>query len=83
MRASPTRLAPILLLLGLAAAPAAAGGSGWLKNPEDALKRARKAGKPVLVEFGRSDTCAKCRALNKEVFWTSKFRSWARKHPLR
>ena len=71
----------ITAALGLGLAPpATAAGSGWLQDFGKALKKAEKSAKPLLVEFSQSDTNERCQKLNKEVFWKSEFKTWARKN---
>jgi protein disulfide-isomerase len=76
------RVLYLLPLLTLLVAPGFAAGSGWLKDYDQALKKAQKAGKPVLIEFSNSTTCETCAKLNKEVFFTSAFKGWARRNAI-
>jgi thioredoxin-related protein len=57
-----------------------AAASGWSEDFDKSLKKAEKAGKPLLVEFTVSDASETCRKLEKEVFWKGAFKSWARKN---
>ena len=65
-----------LLILAALASSAWAGGSGWQKDFDQALKKAKKADKPLLVEFTEGEAS---KALNKKIFYTAKFESWAKK----
>lgn len=64
----------MLALLGLATPVSAA---DWLENYEEALALAQKENKPILVNFTGSDWCGWCMRLDKEVFATVEFSSWA------
>ncbi len=66
----------VLIAPAVAAVP---GGSGFLDDYEDAVKRADKAALPIVVEFSRSDACETCQALDKDVFRSSQFRTWSKK----
>ena len=65
-----------LLVLAALASTAWAGGSGWQKDLDLAKKKARKADKLLLVEFTDGESSAD---LNKKIFYTGKFKSWAKK----
>lgn len=71
------RIATALLAVALLAPTAWAGGSGWQKDLDKALKKAAKKDQPVLVEFtdGKSS-----KEINTKIFYTGKFKSWAKKH---
>jgi len=71
------RHATALLAVAVLASGAWAGGSGWQKDLDKALKSAKKGGKPILVEFTEGDAS---RDLNKKIFYTGKFKSWAKKN---
>ncbi|MCA8965314.1 MAG: thioredoxin family protein [Planctomycetes bacterium] len=51
----------------------------WLTDYKAALKAARKGNQVVLVDFTGSDWCGWCMKLDKEVFETDEFRTWAKK----
>lgn len=72
-------LSIITLVFGIlfGAASAHAGGKGWLKNYDNALAKAKKEGKYVLVEFHGSDWCPPCIQLEKEVLSTAEFKAIA------
>lgn len=57
-----------------------AGGEGWLTDWNEAVKQSKKTGKPILADFTGSDWCGWCIKLNKEVFSTKEFKSWAAKN---
>jgi len=65
----------VLALVALAST-AWAGGSGWQSDLEKAIQKAAKAERPLLVEFTDKDASEK---INKQVFYTAKFKSWAKK----
>jgi thioredoxin-related protein len=67
----------ITLALALVGSSAAAGGSGWQTDFEKAAKKAKKADRPILVEFTDAEASAK---INKKIFYTSKFKTWAKKN---
>ncbi len=54
--------------------------SGWSDNPPEALARARRENKRLLMDFTGSDWCAGCVKLDKEVFATPEFKSYAAKN---
>jgi len=66
-----------LAILAALAATAWAGGTGWESDFDKALKKAEKRGQLVIVEFTEGD---KSDALNKNVFYKSKFKAWAKKN---
>lgn len=41
---------------------------GWMTNVDDALAKAKKEKKPVMVEFTGSDWCPPCIMMQKKVF---------------
>ena len=47
--------------------------STWLTNYDDALSKAEKEDKNVLVYFTGSDWCAPCKKLKKDLFETTTF----------
>ena len=49
----------------------------WLTNYEEALKKAAKDQKKVLVFFTGSDWCRPCIALKKDFFETDKFKKYS------
>ncbi|MBV6458245.1 MAG: Thiol:disulfide interchange protein DsbD [Fimbriimonadaceae bacterium] len=57
-----------------------AGGEGWLTDWNEAVKQSKKTGKPILADFTGSDWCGWCIKLNKEVFSTKEFKTWAAKN---
>jgi len=65
------------LVLALLASPVLAGGSGWERDMEKALKKAQKQERPLLVEFTDGTSSE---AVNKNVFHKGKFKSWAKKN---
>ena len=72
-------LSIITLLTGifLSAVNAHAGGEGWLKNYDNALAKAQKEGKFVLLQFHGSDWCPPCIQLEKEVLSSNEFKAIA------
>ena len=72
------RLATGLIMLTLSAAAASASGEGWLTDFEAARKMAAEKERPILVDFSGSDWCGWCMKLEKEVFSTEAFKTYAR-----
>ncbi len=64
-----------LTLTVLAGAP-----SGWTDDYDKAVEKAKAEKKNLLLDFTGSDWCGYCMALDKEVFSTSKFKSWAKEN---
>ena len=68
--------------LGGAAMPRSGSGtrgtSGWTDDYAAAVENAKSEKKKLLLDFTGSDWCGYCKDLEKEVFSTSKFQSWAR-----
>lgn len=58
--------------------PAQAAGKGWLISYKQAIAKAKKEKKPILMDFTGSDWCGWCIKLNKEVFSTPDFQKWAK-----
>ncbi|MBX7211475.1 MAG: thioredoxin family protein [Verrucomicrobiaceae bacterium] len=70
----------VLFCLITTSALHAANPPGWTDDFEKAAAKAKEEGKAVLLDFTGSDWCGFCMALDKEVFDSSKFRSWAKKN---
>lgn len=70
----------LFLCLTVASALHAANPPGWTDDFEKATEKAKEEGKAVLLDFTGSDWCGYCMALDKEVFDSSKFKSWAKKN---
>lgn len=51
----------------------------WMPFYEDALDKAKKENKLVLVYFTGSDWCGPCKVLDKELFHTEKFKEFSDK----
>ena len=73
MRPQLTRI----LALALLGSGAMAGGSGWNSDFEKAAKTAKKAERPILIEFTKDDAS---KLINKNVFYKGKFKTWAKKN---
>jgi len=69
------RMAMALLLAVVATA--AGGNDRWLTSYEAALAASQETGRPVLAVFTGSDWCQHCRTLERNVFQTEAFRTWA------
>ncbi|HSH96503.1 MAG TPA: thioredoxin family protein [Roseimicrobium sp.] len=54
-----------------------AGAATWLTDYDQAVKTAAEQKKPLLIEFGGSDWCVKCKRLKTEVFDTEEFQKYA------
>jgi len=52
----------------------------WETDFDKAMKQSAKEGKPMLVNFTGSDWCGWCIKLEKEVFSTKEFKTWAKKN---
>ena len=72
-------LSIITLVVGIlfGAVNAHAGGKGWLTNYDNALAKAQKEGKYVLLQFHGSDWCPPCIKLEKEVLSSEEFKAIA------
>ena len=53
---------------------------GWVDNQQQALAKAKQDKKMVLMDFTGSDWCGWCMKLDKEVFSTPEFKSYAAKN---
>lgn len=51
----------------------------WIPTYKEALKKAKKEKKPVLIYFTGSDWCGPCKILDDQLFHTEKFKSLADK----
>jgi thiol:disulfide interchange protein len=71
------RLTLHVVTAALLATPALAG-DGWHTSYEDAVKEAKKTKRPILADFTGSDWCFSCKKLNREVFDTPAFKTWAK-----
>ncbi len=72
-----TKLFGSLAILALSATAALAAG-GWDDNYDKALAQAKTEKKMVLLDFTGSDWCGWCMKLDKEVFSTPAFKSYAK-----
>jgi len=52
----------------------------WLENYDQALKEAKAKKVPILINFTGSDWCIWCKRLDKEVFSTKEFKTYAKKN---
>ena len=69
-----------LAIAGLLAAPALAGGEGWVEDFDAAKQTASTEGKDLLIDFTGSDWCGWCIKLNEEVFSHDEFKDYAKSH---
>ena len=51
----------------------------WIPTYKEALKRAKKEDKPVLIYFKGSDWCGPCKIIERDLFGTEKFIDLAKK----
>jgi thioredoxin-related protein len=51
----------------------------WSDSFKDAIKKSKKEKKPILIYFTGSDWCGICKQLNKNLFYTDKFKNLADK----
>lgn len=49
----------------------------WESSYKEAINRAKKENKPLLIYFTGSDWCGPCKVLNKKLFNTEKFQEYA------
>jgi thioredoxin-related protein len=54
--------------------------TGWTDNYSQAVETAKTEKKYLLLDFTGSDWCGFCKILDKEVFSTPQFSSWANKN---
>ena len=66
------------LLAALALVTARANEGDWLTNFPDALAKAKKENKLVLLDFNGSDWCPPCMAIKKNVFASAEFKKYAK-----
>lgn len=52
--------------------------AGWTEDYAKAVEKAKTEKKNLLLDFTGSDWCGYCKALDKEVFATPQFKSWAK-----
>ncbi len=57
----------------LAISGSAMAGGDWMTNVDDALAKAKKDNKPVMVEFTGSDWCPPCIMMHEKVFSKKEF----------
>jgi protein disulfide-isomerase len=69
-------LVPVAFLLAAATAPAA---DGWMTSYDQAVKKSKETGRPILVDFTGSDWCGYCMRLDAQVFSQKEFKTWAAK----
>lgn len=77
MKTAPLLTLVTTILLTLASVHASPP-PGWTEDYTKAIEKAKAENKNVLLDFTGSDWCGYCIALDKEVFGTSKFKSWAK-----
>lgn len=49
----------------------------WVSSYNEVLKKSKKENKPVLIYFTGSDWCGPCISLDRKLFHTEKFKSYA------
>ena len=54
--------------------------AAWLKNYDQAIKKAKSENKVILADVSGQNWCIWCKRLDQEVFDTSEFKSFARKN---
>ncbi len=76
------RLKTILAVAALMAVTvmAQAADAKWYTSYGEAIRVAKKTGKPILADFTGSDWCAWCKKLKAEVFSKTAFKEWAAKN---
>ena len=73
-----TQILASLLTVSLLVSAQAVPPPGWTEDYAKALEKAKAEKKNLLLDFTGSDWCGYCIALDKEVFSTPKFKSWAK-----
>jgi len=73
-------LSIVLAALALSSFARAEVPAGWTDNYAQAVETAKAEKKYVLLDFTGSDWCGFCKLLDKEVFSTPHFQSWAKKN---
>jgi protein disulfide-isomerase len=73
-------LSAALLVCSLSVWVRAEAPKGWTDNYAQAVETARAEKKYLLLDFTGSDWCGFCKLLDKEVFSTPQFASWAKKN---
>jgi protein disulfide-isomerase len=68
----------LLVAFFLAATAQAVPPPGWTEDYAKAVEKAKTEKKNILLDFTGSDWCGYCIALDKEVFATAKFKTWAK-----
>lgn len=53
---------------------------GWTEDYAKAAAKAKAENKNILLDFTGSDWCGFCKLLDKEVFESPKFKSWAKQN---
>lgn len=67
----------ILLLLLTTSITALSQEVVWLNSYEEAARISKETNKPILANFTGSDWCGWCKVLDKQVFSTNEFKTWA------
>lgn len=57
-----------------------ANADAWQTSYSEAVKLAKKSGKPIMIDFTGSDWCGWCIKLHQEVFDKPEFKKWATKN---
>jgi protein disulfide-isomerase len=73
-------LAAALLTCTFTLCAPAAPPAGWTDDYAQAVEKAKAENKYLLLDFTGSDWCGFCKLLDKEVFSTPQFHSWAKKY---
>jgi thioredoxin-related protein len=73
-------LSAALLVCALPVCVRAEAPKGWTDNYAQAVETARAEKKDLLLDFTGSDWCGFCKLLDKEVFSTPQFATWAKKN---
>ena len=54
--------------------------AAWINDFSKAAKLSQKTNKPILANFTGSDWCGYCKVLDRTVFSTPEFQTWAEKN---
>ncbi len=71
---------PFVAAAIVAAGFASAAGPTWTTSLDQASKLSKQTGLPVLALFTGSDWCSPCMQMEKKIFETEVFASWAKSH---
>lgn len=77
MKTRPFFLTLAILAATFVGSAFAAPPPGWTEDYQKAVEKAKAEKKNILLDFTGSDWCGFCKALDREVFSSGQFKSWA------